>query len=427
MLNKEPTIMYNILVTGAKGQLGSELQYLSLLYPGYYFIFTDQEDLDIIDHKAVQEFIATKSFWAIINCAAYTAVDKAENEIALANAINNLALENLATIAKAKAIKLVHISTDYVFDGRANKPYIETDVPNPQSVYGKTKLEGEKALQKINPPNSIIIRTSWLYSSYGNNFVKTMLRLAREKNEISIIVDQKGTPTYANDLAKTILEILPKIKNTDVEIYHYSNEGISSWYDFAKAIFALKKMSITVDPIKSAEFPTPAKRPYYSVLNKRKIKEAFQLKIPSWEDSLARCLQKPEPKILKLPKILDISGNLSWFENSNQIPFDIKRTYFISEVPRGELRGDHAFRKSTEVIVALSGSLDVVLNDGKNEIKYSLNRSDFGLYVPNLIWRRMENFSANAFVLIVSSISYNAADYIRVFENFKIIRNEVNS
>ncbi len=286
--------MYNILVTGANGQLGSELQDLSLLYPGYNFIFTDQEDLDINDHKAVQEFIAAKSLTVIINCAAYTAVDKAETERTLANAINNLAVENLATIAKAKAIKLVHISTDYVFDGRAHKPYTETDAPNPQSVYGKTKLDGENAMIKINPADAIIIRTSWLYSSYGTNFVKTMLRLAQEKKELSVISDQEGTPTYANDLARTILEILPKIKNKDVEIYHYGNEGICSWYDFAKAIFEIKGISITVNPIATWQYPTAAKRPLYSVLNKTKIKEKYQMEIPHWKDSLKLCLQKLE-------------------------------------------------------------------------------------------------------------------------------------
>ncbi|WP_367275407.1 dTDP-4-dehydrorhamnose reductase [uncultured Eudoraea sp.] len=416
--------MHNILVTGANGQLGSELRALEFHYPSYNFIFTDSKQLDITTYRAVEKYIEQNAITAIINCAAYTAVDKAETDSTKANALNHLAVENLAKISKARGITLIHISTDYVFDGTSDRPYTEEDVPNPQSVYGKTKLAGEKAMQRVNPPNSIIIRTSWLYSNYGTNFVKTMLRLGKEKNEISVIADQKGTPTYAGDLAKTILEILPKIKNDKVEVYHYSNEGVCSWYDFAKAIFALKKMFIKVDPIKSTEFPTPAKRPHYSILNKRKIIEAFQLKIPTWEDSLARCLRKPEPKILKLPKILDIRGNLSWFENSNQIPFDIKRTYFINDVPGGEIRGGHAFRKSTEFIVALSGSLDVVLNDGNKEIKYSLNRSDYGLYIPNLIWRKMENFSANAFALIVSSISYNTADYIRDFENFQIIRNE---
>ena len=416
--------MHNILVTGANGQLGSELRVLKSNYPSYNFIFTNSEQLDITAHSAVEKYIDKNSITAIINCAAYTAVDKAETDSTKANAINHLAVENLAKISKARGVTLIHISTDYVFDGTSDRPYAEEDVPNPQSVYGKTKLAGEKAMQRVNPTNSIIIRTSWLYSCYGTNFVKTMLRLGKEKNEISVIADQKGTPTYANDLARTILEILPKIKNKDVEIYHYSNEGICSWYDFAKAIFALKKMTIKVDPIKSAEFPARTKRPHYSILNKRKIKETFQIKIPSWEDSLAKCLLETEPRIIELPKLLDVRGNLSWFENSNQIPFKIKRTYFINNVPNGEIRGQHAFRRSAEFIVALSGSFDVVLNDGKQEIKYSLNKCDYGLYVPNLIWRRIENFSDNAFALIVSSVRYSVADYIRDFENFKIIRNE---
>ncbi len=226
------------------------------------------------------------------NGAAYTQVDKAENESDLANAINNLAIENLAKISKAKGISLIHVSTDYVFDGSSDRPYTEEDVPNPQSVYGKTKLAGENAMLNINPANSIIIRTSWMYSSYGTNFVNTMLRLAREKKELNVISDQVGTPTYANDLARTILEILPKIQNEDVAIYHYGNEGICSWYDFAKAIFEIKGISIMVNPIATWQYPTAAKRPKYSMLDKTKIKEKYQVEIPHWKDSLELCLQK---------------------------------------------------------------------------------------------------------------------------------------
>ncbi len=284
--------MFNILVTGAKGQLGSELQDHSLVYPGYDFFFTDQKDLDISDYKAVQEFLATKTITVIINCAAYTQVDKAENESDLANAINNLAIENLAKISKAKGISLIHVSTDYVFDGSSDRPYTEEDVPNPQSEYGKTKLDGENAIIRINPADSIIIRTSWMYSSYGTNFVKTMLRLAREKKELNVVSDQVGTPTYAHDLAKTILDILPKIKNKDVEIYHYSNDGKCTWYDFAKAIFEIKGISIMVNPIPTSAYPTPAKRPKYSMLDKTKIKGKYQMEIPHWKDSLELCLQK---------------------------------------------------------------------------------------------------------------------------------------
>ena len=284
--------MHNILVTGANGQLGSEIQDLATEYANYKFVFTDIEELDICSYQAVQLFINENKINTIINCAAYTAVDKAEEEYDLANNINHLAVSNFAKIAKAKGIKIIHISTDYVFDGTAHQPYKETDTPNPQSVYGKTKLDGEMAMQKINPSNSIIIRTSWVYSGYGNNFVKTMLRLAQEKKELNVVSDQVGTPTNANDLARTILEILPKLKNEDVETYHYGNEGICSWYDFAKTIFKTAKIDIKVNPIPTSAFPTAAKRPKYSMLDKTKIKEKYQIEIPHWKDSLELCLQK---------------------------------------------------------------------------------------------------------------------------------------
>ena len=287
-----PTTMYNILVTGAKGQLGSELRDLSLVYPEYDFFFTVQKDLDISDHKAVQEFISAKSITVIINCAAYTQVDKAETERTLANTINNLAVENLAKIAKSRGIVLIHISTDYVFDGCACEPYTESDTTNPQNVYGKTKLDGENAMIRINPADSIIIRTSWLYSSYGTNFVNTMLRLAREKKELNVISDQVGTPTYAGSLAKTILELLPKIKNKDVEIYHYSNDGQCTWYKFAKAIFETAKIDIKVNPIPTSAYPTAAKRPIYSMLDKEKIKKDYKVAILHWKDALEVCLEK---------------------------------------------------------------------------------------------------------------------------------------
>ncbi len=286
--------MHNILVTGAKGQLGSEIQDLAPLHPNDHFIFTDVEELDICDHKAVEAFIEENAIGTIINCAAYTAVDKAESERELADKINHLAVENFARLAKEKGIGLIHVSTDYVFDGNARQPYKETDTPNPQSVYGATKLAGEKAMQKMNPANSAILRTSWVYSSYGSNFVKTMLRLGKERNELRIISDQLGSPTYAQDLARTILEILPKIKNDEVAIYHYSNRGSCSWYDFARAIFAISQIPVKVIPIKTSEYNTVAKRPPYSILDKTKIKEEYQLEIPHWKDSLQRCLQKVE-------------------------------------------------------------------------------------------------------------------------------------
>jgi len=284
--------MSNILVTGANGQLGSELKDLSSLYLNNTFVFTDVAELDICNHTAVKEFIVKNSINTIINCAAYTAVDKAEEQEDLANAINHLAVANFAQIAKDINIKLIHVSTDYVFDGTNFKPYQETDKPNPQSVYGQTKLDGELAIQKINPANSIIIRTSWVYSNYGNNFVKTMLRLGKERDELGVIVDQIGTPTNARDLAGTILEILPKIQNENVELFHFSNEGVCSWYDFANAIFKIKNIDVKVNAIETFQYPTAAKRPYYSVLNKRKIRDQFEIDIPYWRDSLMYCVEQ---------------------------------------------------------------------------------------------------------------------------------------
>ena len=284
--------MSNILVTGANGQLGSELKDLSSLYPNNTFVFTDVAELDICNHTAVKEFIVKNEINIIINCAAYTAVDKAEEQFELSNKINNLAVKNFASIAKEYNIKLIHVSTDYVFGGTNHVPYQETDKPNPQSVYGQTKLDGELAIQKINPANTIIIRTSWVYSNYGNNFVKTMLRLGKERKELGVIVDQIGTPTYARDLARTILEILPKINNKNVELFHFSNEGVCSWYDFANAIFEIKGVKVKTNAIETFQYPTAAKRPSYSALNKRKIKNKFQIDIPNWKDSLIVCLQR---------------------------------------------------------------------------------------------------------------------------------------
>lgn len=228
----------------------------------------------------------------IINCSAYTAVDKAEIEQDLADSINHKAVTYLAQIAKDKSIKLIHISTDYVFNGENFRPYIETDGSSPTGIYGKTKLDGEKALERINPKNSIIIRTSWVYSSFGANFVKTMLRLGKEREVLGVIFDQVGTPTYARDLAKVILDIVPQVKNQEVEIYHYSNEGVLSWYDFAKEIMRMAKLNCEINPIETKEYPTPAKRPYYSLLNKSKIKEKFKIIIPYWKDSLDECLKE---------------------------------------------------------------------------------------------------------------------------------------
>ena len=285
--------MLNILVTGANGQLGSELQEeMPKVLQGSHFFFTDKDTLDITNESDIRNFIDLNHIDTIINCAAYTAVDKAEEDEVNADKINHLAVKYLAQISKDKNILLVHVSTDYVFDGTNHKPYVENDTTNPNGIYGKTKLAGEQVMLEINPENSIIIRTSWVYSSYGANFVKTMLRLGEDRDELGVIFDQVGTPTYAKDLAKAILEILPKIQNDKVKIYNYSNEGVCSWYDFAKAIFELSGIACQVNPIETKEYPTPAKRPHYSLLNKVKIKEDFDLTIPYWKDSLEACLTK---------------------------------------------------------------------------------------------------------------------------------------
>lgn len=281
----------NIFITGSNGQLGSELKKLSTNYQ-YNFFFTCKDDLDISNTTDIKNFIEKNNIDTIINCAAYTAVDKAQSEEELADEINHIAVKNLAQISKENNIKIVHVSTDYVFDGKNYKPYQEDDTTNPQSIYGKTKLNGEKAMIDINPQNSIIIRTSWVYSSYGNNFVKTMLRLGREKEELGVIYDQVGTPTYAKDLAKVILGILPNINNNKVEIYNYSNEGVLSWYDFAKEIMKMAKLDCKINPIETYQYPTPAPRPHYSLLNKSKIKKDFDIIIPFWKDSLDKCLRE---------------------------------------------------------------------------------------------------------------------------------------
>jgi len=282
--------MTNILVTGSNGQVGSELQALSKNYE-YNFFFTDRTSLDITNKESIKNFTQENSIDIIINAAAYTAVDKAEDDKENADRVNHLATQYLAEVAKEQNIKLIHISTDYVFNGENFKPYTEDDITNPNGVYGATKLKGEKAMQAINPKDSIIIRTSWVYSSFGVNFVKTMLRLGKERDRLGVIFDQVGTPTYARDLAKAILDIIPNIKNKQVEIYNYSNEGVLSWYDFSKEIMRMAKIKCTINPIETKEYPTPAKRPHYSLLNKSKIKKEFNIAIPYWKDSLEECLK----------------------------------------------------------------------------------------------------------------------------------------
>ena len=283
-----------VLVTGANGQLGSELRLLSGKADDYAWTFVDRSALDIADTQAIENYFAAKAFDAIINCAAYTAVDKAESEPAAADAVNHKAVETMARIAKTKGFSLIHISTDYVFNGSNFKPYTEHEPTNPQSVYGHTKLDGEASMLAINPPASAIIRTSWVYSEFGNNFVKTMRRLGRERHELGVIFDQVGTPTYARDLAQAILQILPQLRGKGTEVYHYSDEGVCSWYDFAKAIFELSGIECKVNPIETKDYPTPAARPHYSLLSKAKIKNAFGLAIPYWRESLRECIKNME-------------------------------------------------------------------------------------------------------------------------------------
>lgn len=281
--------MPNILVTGCNGQLGSEVRVLPKNID-YNFFYTDSTDLDICDTMELEAYIAKNSIDIIINCAAYTAVDRAEDDYELANKINHLAVSNLAKVSKQRAIKLIHVSTDYVFDGNNCKPYVETDSTEPNSIYGTTKLAGEIAMKNIAPKNSIIMRTSWVYSSYGNNFLKTMLNLGRERDNLSVVFDQIGTPTYARDLAQAILDVIPFLNDQQVELYHYSNEGVISWYDFAKEIMVLAEIDCDVKPIESKDYPTRAARPHYSVLNKAKFKDKYNLDIPYWKDSLSKCL-----------------------------------------------------------------------------------------------------------------------------------------
>lgn len=271
-----------ILITGAKGQLGSEL---SKIIPDA--VLADKEELDITDFEAVKQFVNTNKIDTIINCVAYTAVDKAEDDEENTYKVNVLGAENLAKTN----CKLIHISTDYVFDGKNYEPYIEEDKTEPLSVYGKTKLESENIVLKNNK-QAIVIRTSWLYSTYGNNFVKTMLRLGKEKESLNVVFDQVGTPTYAKDLAETIKIIIPNINEKTSGIYHFSNEGVCSWYDFATEIMSLSNLNCKVKPILSIEYPTKATRPHYSVLNKNKIKKTFNVEIRHWKEAFMDCLEK---------------------------------------------------------------------------------------------------------------------------------------
>ncbi len=284
--------MINILVTGSNGQLGSEIQAISGQFADYNFMFTDVDELDLTKSEDVEIFFSENNISVCINCAAYTAVDNAEDDRELAMLINYSSVENLAKICNANNTLLIQISTDYIFNGKQFKPYVETDSPDPDSYYGFTKLNGEQAVLEF-AGKAIIMRTSWLYSSYGNNFVKTMIRLGHERDELGVVVDQIGTPTYAADFAGAIMSIIQRNGDNEIkEIYNYSNEGAISWYDFAKAIMIQANISCSVKAIESKDFPAKANRPYYSVLNKAKIKNDFQLVVPYWMDSLKVMISK---------------------------------------------------------------------------------------------------------------------------------------
>lgn len=278
----------NILITGCNGQLGNEMQLLEKNYPQHTFFNTDVAELDITNQLAINDFVNRNAIDGIVNCAAYTAVDKAETDKELCTSLNTLAPAYLAAAVEKRNGWIIQVSTDYVFDGTHHTPYLETDTPAPDSVYGSTKLAGELGVSKF-CKKYMIIRTAWLYSTFGNNFVKTMIRLGKEKPELGVIFDQIGTPTYARDLA---IAIMTAINQGIVSgVYHFSNEGVTSWYDFTKAIHRLAGITTcNVKPLHTSEYPTPANRPAYSVLDKTKIKQTYSLNIPYWEDSLKECV-----------------------------------------------------------------------------------------------------------------------------------------
>ena len=284
--------MKNILITGANGQLGNEMRVLSAEHPEYTYFFTDVAELDICDEQAVLDFVKTNDIHVIVNCAAYTAVDKAEENVELCAKLNADAVGYLAKAAEVNQAEFIQISTDYVFDGTAHLPYEETELTCPNSVYGSTKLAGEQnALTYCS--RTMIIRTAWLYSTFGNNFVKTMIRLGKERDSLGVIFDQVGTPTYARDLARAIYAAI--VQGVQPGIYHFSNEGVCSWYDFTKAIHRLAGITACqVKPLHTEEYPTPAKRPHYSVLDKTKIKNTYHIEIPYWMDSLQSCIAELE-------------------------------------------------------------------------------------------------------------------------------------
>ncbi len=283
--------MHNILVTGANGQLGNSIRQLAASTSDNY-IFTDVAELDITDRAAIRQLVAQKQIDRMINCAAYTNVEQAEEDFATADLLNNRAVANLAIVAREVGALLIHVSTDYVFSGEAHRPYREEQPTAPLGVYGKTKLAGEVAIQDSGC-NYVIIRTAWLYSEFGNNFVKTMLRLTAEREKLSVVFDQIGTPTYAGDLVAAILRIIDSEQAAGSrELYHFTDEGVCSWYDFAYEIARLAGRKCRINPCHTSEFPTKAVRPAYSVLDKTKIKNTFGLTIPNWRESLEKCIVK---------------------------------------------------------------------------------------------------------------------------------------
>lgn len=282
--------MKNILITGCNGQLGNEMQLLAKEHPQYTYFFTDVAELDICDSEAVEAFVQEHEIDCIVNCAAYTAVDKAEENEALCDRLNHLAPGNLAAAVQRRGGALVQISTDYVFDGSAHVPYREEEATCPATVYGRTKLAGEQ-LAAAQCERTLIIRTAWLYSTFGNNFVKTMIRLGKEREELGVIFDQVGTPTYARDLAAVIFAAIEK--GIVPGIYHFSNEGVCSWYDFTQVIHRMAGIrDCRLKPLHTEEYPTPAARPHFSVLDKTKIKQTYGVTIPYWMDSLEECIAK---------------------------------------------------------------------------------------------------------------------------------------
>jgi dTDP-4-dehydrorhamnose reductase len=284
--------MKNVLITGANGQLGNEMRVLSAENPEYTYFFTDVAELDICNEQAVLDFVKANNIHVIVNCAAYTAVDNAEDNVELCTKLNADAVGYLAKAAEANGAEFIQISTDYVFDGTAHIPYQETEPTCPNSVYGKTKLAGEQNALSL-CSRSMVIRTAWLYSTFGNNFVKTMIRLGKERDSLGVIFDQIGTPTYARDLARAIFAAIRQ--GVVPGIYHFSNEGVCSWYDFTKAIHRLAGITTcSVKPLHTSEYPTKAKRPHYSVLDKTKIKETYHIEIPYWMDSLQSCIAELE-------------------------------------------------------------------------------------------------------------------------------------